>query len=265
MSLSLGGQCLCCGCPRCTQSPTVVQATLSVIVNDLCNSIPGCDAINTTYVLDYTADAELPDAELITPSEDLTGCKWSAAIPAVSCSTASCDGCECEYGFSDPAGGYTDDTCDGLCNPDPIADPIVGGPGAGTYTTTPDADCVDCTTDTCEYACGDEQEIGACSCVSDGFGGWECTCSADCECETTCTPEAGVIEVYLYRQAVTLEAVLFVRVRMPTDRYLRGEWVSGDTAIDCLAEFGPKNVSLTQYIAGVAWCGDPTDIDVEFL
>lgn len=218
-----------------------------------------------TYVLEYTANAGL-SADILTASEDGTGCLWQAALPEIACSTDDCDACDCTYHFSDEGGSYADMTCDGLCQADPVKVPSVGTTGDGNYEAESNASCADCLNEGCEFQCGEETEPGACSCVSDGMGGYTCSCSAECDCTSTCAPEVGYIAVYLYRKQTSLEAVLYVEVLLPTGRYLHGEWVGAATTIDCLAEFNPKTITLAQFGAsGPQFCDDPASVDVEFL
>ncbi len=263
--MNLGG-CQCCNpCQRCTSGATV-QATIAVTNRgEGCNSTPGCAEMDGTYVLEFTADATLP-ADIITAAEDSTGCHWSAPLPEIACSTDDCDDCDCDYNFSDEGGTYPDGTCDGLCEADPVKADPVGTFGDGNYEAVNNPSCGDCAIDGCETSCGAEQELNACSCISDGVGGYTCSCDADCGCTTSCIPEIGYISVYLYRKDTSLEAVLYVEVLLPNGRYLHGEFVGGATTIDCLSEFNPKTVTLTQFGAsGPQFCTDPASIDVEFL
>lgn len=268
ISMTLGG-CICCGCLRCTDTPTVVQASLSGISNksgdDGCNSTPGCDDLNADFVLDHQGNEGALNPDIITASEDGFGCVWTCEITPIDCSTNDCDDCDCDYVFADHAGSFPDlPSCEAGCEPDPV---LSEGGSPGTYTVDRNADCTTCENDHgCDVSCGDAQEIGACNCISDGLGmgGYICECAAECNCTTDCETEGagGQIIVNLYRKAGTLDTVLFVYINLPTSVEYRGEIVfTGEESITCI---DTHTVTLTKYTTGAPYCTDPASIDIEF-
>lgn len=266
ISMTLGG-CVCCGCLRCEDAPTTYQATLSGISNKSgssgCNSTPGCDDLNATYSLNLQGFEAALHTDLLTASEDDFGCTWNYQITPINCSTDDCDDCDCDYTFADHGGSFPDlSSCEAGCEFNPVSSE---GGEPGTYLTGRNSNCDDCALDhDCTVECGDASEPGACSCVSDGMGGYECQCAADCNCETDCSDAGaqGEIFVNLYRAQTTLDTVLFVQVTLPGSTMYRGEEVfTGEESIACIDTF---TITLTKYEDGVPYCDDPASIEIEF-
>jgi hypothetical protein len=275
-TLTFGGDCCCGFCPLCSDDDTGATMTAELSgITSIGDCVDGdCEDRNGVHMLERSlgTDTDVPAEWLTEPETGEPVCIYGIDLGMLTCKYQECEDCkavDCVAEFGDHGFNWPDlETCEMNCvaAPDDVAYP----PDVGQYSppaSTPEQEACNASP---ALICTATLSVddGACACVSDGLGGYDCLCTGDCQCEAECEQTGpGSISVYVYKQASVGDIVVYVKLVMPDYQELHGEhvFIGSGGEIECLSSFGPLVVSLTSLTAGSGLCLAPTGITLELV
>lgn len=245
----------CCGCIVCQRGGSAVLQSNMSATNNGCDGVPGCASLDGDKVMvpgsrGDTSWAYAPD---ILPFDETKVCVWGYTDANITCEVSACETCAC-YGTFDDQGM--------ACDPD--VGPFCTDSGAAVNSNE---DCTTCGNVGCGPNCNLVGAPPKCTCVSDGLGGYVCSCNDACECEYECAPMTASRRVWLYLSDDETEIVMYTEVVIGPE-VLTGytTFPATDGKIDCLDDLGSATITLTSQNPGAqGYCNVPTTITYEFI
>ena len=241
-----------CGCIVCSAGGAGVLQSNMTVANDACISTPGCASLDGDKVMvkgtANTGWAYVPD---VLPFDETKICYWAYDDENIVCDCDGCPTCSC-FGTFDDEGI--------VCDPD--VGPFCTDAGASVNSN---ADCTTCGNGGCTVDCNLTGGSPKCTCVSDGMGGYVCSCDDSCTCDIDDATMTASRKLWVYLSEDETEVVFYTEVLLGP-MVLTGytTFAATDGQIDCTGL--TATITLTVENPGAqGLCTPPTSITYEFI